>query len=135
MKKLLLIVVILLSGCATINDLMDAYLMKYDNNEYKLITEIRTKAGTAKDKCSDSAESKRVAKELAYTSSFLMHYAEHLPHNKPMQKATIELNDMVKGLADRYDAGTVSPVFCKIKFKNIEDSANTMQQSEGSKPR
>jgi hypothetical protein len=133
MKKVLL--VLLLSGCATFNDALDAYLMKYDNNEYKLITEIRTKAGVAKDKCSDSVESKRLAKELLYTSTFLMHYAEHLPHNKPIQQATVELNDMVKGLSDKYDSGTVSPVFCKIKFKNIEDSANTMQQSEGKKPR
>jgi hypothetical protein len=133
MKKVLL--VLLLSGCATFNDALDAYLMKYDNNEYKLITEIRTKAGVAKDKCSDPVESKRLAKELSYTSVFLMHYAEHLPHNKPIQQATVELNDMVKGLSDKYDSGTVSPVFCKIKFKNIEDSANTMQQSEGKKPR
>jgi hypothetical protein len=133
MKKVLL--VLLLSGCATFNDALDAYLMKYDNNEYKLITEIRTKAGVAKDKCSDSVESKRLAKELLYTSTFLMHYAEHLPHNKPIQQATVELNDMVKGLSDKYDSGTVSPVFCKIKFKNIEDSANIMQQSEGKKPR
>jgi len=135
MKKLLLITTLLLSGCATFNDALDAYLMKYDNNEYKLITEIRTKAGVAKDKCRDPVESKKLAKELSYTSAFLMHYAEHLPHNKPIQQATVELNDMVKGLSDKYDSGTVSPVFCKIKFKNIEDSANTMQQSEGKKPR
>ena len=135
MKRVLLILVLLLSGCATFNDALDAYLMKYDNNEYKLITDIRTKAGIAKDKCNDPIESKRVAKELSYTSTFLMHYAEHLPHNKPMQHATVELNDMVKGLSEKYDNGTVSPVFCKIKFKNIEDSANTMQKSEGNKPR
>ena len=134
MKKLLL-VTILLSGCATINDVMDAYLMKYDNNEYKLITEIRTKAGSAKNNCADSIESKRVSKELLYTSTFLMHYAEHLPHNKPIQHATVELNDMVKGLSDKYDSGSVSPVFCKIKFTSIEESANRMQQSEGKKPR
>jgi hypothetical protein len=133
MKKVLL--VLLLSGCATFNDALDAYLMKYDNNEYKLITEIRTKAGVAKDKCSDSVESKRLAKELLYTSTFLMHYAEHLPHNKPIQQSTVELNDMVKGLSDRYDSGSVSPVFCKIKFTSIEESANRMQQSEGKKPR
>lgn len=134
MKKLLLVTV-LLSGCATFNDIMDAYLMKYDNNEYKLITEIRTKAGSAKNNCADSIESKRLAKELAYTSTFLMHYAEHLPHNKPIQHATIELNDMVKGLSDKYDSGSVSPVFCKIKFTSIEESANRMQQSEGKKPK
>jgi len=64
-----------------------------------------------------------------------MHYAEHLPHNKPIQHATVELNDMVKGLADKYDSGSVSPVFCKIKFTSIEESANRMQQSEGKKPR
>jgi hypothetical protein len=134
MKKLLL-ATLLLSGCATFNDLMDAYLMKYDNNEYKLITEVRTKAGSAKNNCADITESKRIAKELAYTSTFLMHYAEHLPHNKPIQQATVELNDMVKGLSDKYDSGSVSPVFCKIKFTSIEESANRMQQSEGKKPR
>ena len=134
MKKVLLILVFL-SGCATFNDIMDAYLMKYDNNEYKLITEIRTKAGSAKNNCIDATESKRIAKELLYTSTFLMHYAEHLPHNKPIQHATVELNDMVKGLADKYDSGSVSPVFCKIKFTSIEESANRMQQSEGKKPR
>jgi hypothetical protein len=135
MKNLLLVTVLLLSGCATFNDLMDAYLMKYDTNEYKLITEIRTKSESAKNNCSDLIESKRIAKELAYTSTFLMHYAEHLPHNKSIQHATVELNDMVKGLADKYDSGSVSPVFCKIKFTNIEESANRMQQSEGKKPK
>jgi hypothetical protein len=134
MRSLLLITV-LLSGCATFNDVLDAYLMKYDNNEYKLITEVRTKAGSAKSNCADATESKRVSKELLYTSTFLMHYAEHLPHNKPIQQATVELNDMVKGLSDKYDSGSVSPVFCKIKFTNIEESANRMQQSEGKKPR
>jgi hypothetical protein len=135
MKKLLLVTVLALSGCATINDVMDAYLMKYDNNEYKLITEIRTKAGAAKHNCSDVVESKKLAKELTYTSTFLMHYAEHLPHNKSIQRATVELHDMAKGLSDRYDSGSVSPVFCKIKFTSIEESANRMQQSEGKKPR
>jgi hypothetical protein len=134
MKKLLMVLVFL-SGCATFNDAMDAYLMKYDTNEYKLITEVRTKAGSAKNNCADSIESKRLAKELLYTSTFLMHYAEHLPHNKPIQHATVELNDMVKGLSDKYDSGIVSPVFCKIKFTSIEESANRMQQSEGKKPK
>jgi uncharacterized protein YceK len=135
MKKLLLVTVLSLSGCATINDAIDAYLMKYDNNEYKLITEVRTKAGSAKNNCADTMESKRISKELLYTSTFLMHYAEHLPHNKPIQQATVELNDMVKGLSDKYDSGSVSPVFCKIKFTSIEESANKMQQSEGKKPK
>ena len=135
MKKLIYSFVILLSGCATINDAIDAFLMKYDNNEYKLITEIRTQASFAKDRCNDSVESKRVAKELLYTSKFLMNYAENLPHNKPMQQATVDLYEMVKGLSDKYDAGPVSPVFCKIKYKNIEDSASTMQKSEGNKPK
>lgn len=135
MKKLLLTLTIFLTGCATINDAIDAFLMKYDTNEYKLITEIRTQAGFAKDKCSDIIESKKVAKELLYTSKFLMNYAENLPHNKPMQQATVDLYEMVKGLSDKYDTGNVSPVFCKIKFKNIEDSASVMQKSEGNKPK
>ena len=41
MKKLIAIVsVALLSGCAV----LDAYLMTYDANEYKIITEIRADA-------------------------------------------------------------------------------------------
>jgi hypothetical protein len=43
---------------------------------------------------------------------------------------------MAKGLVDRYNSGQpVSAVFCKIKFENIEQNAETIQKSTGSKPR
>jgi hypothetical protein len=135
MKKLILLSVIMLTGCATVNEAVDAFLMKYDNNEYKIITEIRTKASYGKDNCSYVEDSKKLAKELEYKSLFLKNYAEKLPHNKPVQESSVELHNMVKGLSDMYDKGSVSPVFCKIKFTSIEESATRIQQSEGNKPR
>ena len=42
MKKLLLLVILLLSGCSTIQSAL--FVAHYDNNEYGLVTKIRTQA-------------------------------------------------------------------------------------------
>jgi hypothetical protein len=135
MKKLTLIVFLLISGCASINDGMEAFLMKYDNNQYKIITEIRAMSTVAKNNCSDVMQSKNSSIDISLKTLTLMNYAEHKPHNTTIQKSSIELNDMAQDLSDKYKVGAVSPVFCKIKFQNIEQATNTMQQIEGSKPK
>ena len=65
----------------------------------------------------------------------LKNYAEYLPHNKPVQKSSEELYDMVDGLNNQYKGEKVSEVFCRIKMNNIEAAATTIQKMEGSKPR
>ena len=135
MKKYSLLLVALLAGCGTVDKAMDAYFQKFDANEYKLITDIRTNAGLAKLDCVDSTKSRKNVERIWVSALSLKNYAENLPHNKPMQQATVDLYEMVKGLSDKYDAGPVSSVFCKIKYKNIEDSASVMQKSEGNKPK
>jgi hypothetical protein len=63
-------------------------------------------------------------------------FTQHLPHDRDIQTASVELDKMAKGLVDRYNSGQpVSAVFCKIKFENIEQNAETIQKSTGSKPR
>jgi hypothetical protein len=135
MKKLVLLSAFLLAGCATIDQAIEAYEMKFDSNQYQLITDIRTLSSIAKNNCGDIAQSKAVSVDVSIKSLTLMNYAEHNPHNSTIQKSSIELNSMVQDLSDKYKAGAVSPIFCKIKFQNIEQAANTMQRIEGSKPK
>jgi len=48
LNRSLLIFLFLLGGCST---LVDSYLMKFDSNEYQTISNIRTTAQLAKEKC------------------------------------------------------------------------------------
>lgn len=137
MKKLVIILSIsILAGCSTVNDMMDAFLIVYDTNEYKLINDIRTLSSVGKNKCDDSVESKKIAERVAYETLTLRNYTEHLPHNKPMQGASMELDNIATGLRNSYQSGNpVSPAFCKIKFQVIENAAISMQKQSGAKPK
>jgi hypothetical protein len=133
MKKLSLVLLILLSGCSS---LIEAYLMKYDTNEYFLINDVRTAAQLGQLHCDDAVESKANAESLATKTLTLMNFAQYQPHNKPVQNSSIELNKIAQGLNDQYHSGnSVSTTFCRIKFKIVEDAATTIQQSEGNKPK
>jgi hypothetical protein len=133
MKKLLLIgLVSLLPGCA----LMDAYLMKYDTNEYRVVSEIRAEAYSYKTDCANPLLSSPNAIAMAEKTQFFVFYAQYIPHNDPVKKASVELNKIAQGLKEQYSKGSaVSPMFCKIKFESIEKSAETMQKIIGDKPR
>lgn len=134
MKKLILLsLVALLPGCA----LFDAYLMsKYDNNEYRQITEIRAEAQLYKTQCTNALLSTVNAEKLAYDTRVFALYVEHIPHNENVQKSAVELNKIAQGLVDQYQkSDKVSPVFCKIKFETVEKSADSMQKIIGAKPR
>ena len=133
MKKLVFIALIsLLSGCA----LVDAYLMKYDTNEYRIITEIRAEAQAYKTDCNDPLLSRPNAIAIADKTNLFVMYSQHLPHNKPVMDASKELDKIAQGLKTQYTSGAkVSSAFCKIKFQSIETSAESMQKIIGSKPR
>lgn len=134
MKKFLLIPLVLaLSGCA----LIDAYLMtKYDPNEYQLITSVRLQAQQAKEQCSDAAVSKANAVRTTTDTQMFMLYSEHIPRNKDMIDASKNLYDIAKGLNDQYvKSDKVSPAFCRIKFQNIETSADKIQTVIAGRPR
>ena len=133
MKKFLLVcAVALLPGCA----LVDSYLMKYDTNEYRIITEIRTDAQGYKTACANELMSNTNAVAMADKTRLFMLFSEHQPYNDPVIKASIELDKIAQGLKTQYASGNkVSPVFCKIKFESIEHSAEIMQKTIGAKPR
>jgi hypothetical protein len=132
MKKLLIISVLMLSGCST---MLESYLMKYDSNEYAQIAGIRTSASLSKTTCENEILSKEHADQIARQTIMFKNYVQYLPHNSKVISASTDLDGMAQGLFNQYQKGKVSPVFCKIKFENIEKSAETMQQTIGAKPR
>lgn len=135
MKRLVFLSLILstLSGCA----IVDAFLMtKYDPNEYRIITEIRTDAGHYKNECANPILSQTNAVSIANKTALFQNYSESIPRNTEGFKASKSLNEIAQGLAERYSKGeTVSPAFCKIKYGSIENSATLIQHVIGNKPR
>jgi hypothetical protein len=136
MKKIILITAIALSGCASFSDLKEAYLMKYDSNEYYQISDIRTDAYYAKQSCANYDEAKRQAEIISRKTLTFKNFVEHLPNNSKVITASINLDGIAQGLKDQYQKNDkVSAVFCKIKFESIETSAETMQKTIGVKPK
>jgi hypothetical protein len=110
MKKLLVACSILaLSGCT----LLDAYLMTpYDSSEYRIVTEIRTDASIYKTTCSNPIISATNAVALYHKTELFAAYSQYVPRNVNTQKASTELNNMAKGLANQYEkSDKVSPLF------------------------
>ena len=133
MKKLTLVaLVLILNGCA----LIDAYRMaRFDNNEYMLVNRIQTQAHLGATKCGTPVAA-NIADEVWFKTVELKLYSAGIPHNQETVKMTAELNEIAKGLSDRYHSeDEVSPAYCKIKFGNIEKNAVTIQTVIGAKPR
>jgi len=137
MKKLVLIsLLVSLTGCASINTIIDAYRMaKFDSNEYSLVNQIHTQAQVGVSKC--GTKEVLVYVDNVYVKSIeLRNYSASIPYNKETVTMTIELAAITKGLKDRYDSGdAVSQKYCELKFNNIENSSGTMKTVIGSKPR
>jgi len=134
MRRLIIaLLAVSLSSCA----LYDAYMMTgYDPNEYRIITEIRTDAGEYKTQCSDAAQSRINAEAITRKTALFENYSQEIPRNKNGINASRNLNEIARGLRDRYNTGgTVSPAFCKLKFESLESSAKTIQHVVGSRPR
>jgi hypothetical protein len=132
MKKLLLTLIITLTGCSTIQE---SFLMKYDTNEYAQITAIRTTAELSKDSCDKNDEARVNATTLAHQTALFKNHTEFLPYNTKVIAAAGDLDKMALGLSTQYQKGPVSPAFCKIKFGSIAQSAEMMQKTIGAKPR
>ncbi len=139
MKKLLLVVsLIALSGCATIQQstLYRAWNMpKFDNVEYGKINSIRTDANLGAAKCG-TPEVIPVVDNLFYKSVEFKNYSSSIPYNEEVVKMSKELAEIIKGLNERYRSKEdVSLTYCTTKFGTIEKNAVTIQNVIGAKPR
>jgi hypothetical protein len=133
MKKLIaLLAVLSLNGCA----IYDAYMMTgFDPNEYRIITEIRTDAYNYKQQCNNPLMSESNAILVADKTQLFEFYEQQIPRNSNGINASKELNKIAQGLRVAYTKGSVSSMFCKLKFESIEHSAETIQHVLGKRPR
>lgn len=133
MRKFLLLAVALLPGCA----LYDAYMQTgFDNNEYLLIAQIRTDAIAYKNQCGNHLLAPNNAHNIAIKTNLFEKYSELIPRNDNGLSAAKSLNEIAQGLANSYDAEKQpSPVFCKLKYGSIENSAYVIQNVVGNRPR
>ena len=121
-----------LTSCA----LWDAYMMSpYDANEYLQITEIRATAGQYRRQCDNPILAVANAQSMANRTDLFEKYAELIPRNDNGFRASQALNEISQGLNTAYTKGPVSPVFCKLKYNNIEHSAELIQRVTAGRPR
>jgi hypothetical protein len=133
MKRIVLVLTcVLLSSCA----LLDAYLMApYDTNEYLQITEIRVMAGQYRQQCDNFQTSAANAQDITRRTMMFERYSEYIPRNENGYKAAKALNEIAQGLGTAYGKGIVSSVFCRIKYNNLEQAAELIQQVTAGRPR
>jgi len=133
MKRILLAAVTLsLTSCA----LWDAYFMApYDANEYLQITEIRATAGQYRKQCDNFNQSAANAQAMANRTDLFEKYAELIPRNDNGYRAAQALNEIAQGLNKVYDKGIISATFCRLKYNNIEHSAELIQRITAGRPR
>lgn len=133
MKKIFLSIFALsLTSCA----LWDAYMMApYDGNEYMLITEIRATASVYRKQCDNPVLAPQNAQAISARTDLFEKYEELIPRNDNGFKASRALNEIAQGLNTAYLKGPVSPVFCKLKYNNIEHSAELIQRVTAGRPR
>ena len=133
MKRILLAALALsLTSCAV----WDAYMMApYDANEYMMITEIRTNAIQYRRQCDNPMLAPANAQAMANRTELYEKYEEQIPRNDNGIKSSKALNEISQGLNTAYVKGPVSSMFCKLKYNNIEHSAELIQRVTAGRPR
>ena len=121
-----------LTSCA----LWDAYMMApYDANEYLQITEIRTTAIQYRRQCDNPILAPANAQAMANRTELYEKYEEQIPRNANGFRAAQALNEISQGLNTAYSKGPVSSMFCRLKYNNIEHSAELIQRVTAGRPR
>ena len=119
MKRIILSLVALLSGCSIL------FVAHYDNNEYGLVNKVRT-----------DAELKNCTKEgvqVLYQDALeLKNYSQFLPYND----VTVKMNNDLFTLVDElHQKDTINPTYCGLKLNSISKSAEAIQKVIGGEPR
>jgi len=126
-----------LTGCSTLTNMWDAYFMaKYDTNEYKLISDIRTTSELSKDTCADQNVSKNNFDVLYAKSLEFKNFTQYIPDNEDAHKLAKELISLTKTAKEFYNKNEkVSTPFCQLRLGQINRSSEKIQEVLGRKPR
>jgi len=122
MKKLLLIVAFLsLTGCASI---MEYIPSGWDVNQAKVITDIQQQVRHFDCKADLAPQVNQLAKDVEWFDI----YAKTKP-TRDIAKLTGTITDTVAELKDRVAKGPVSPLYCDLKKKIIQQQADILAKS------
>ena len=122
MKKLLLILtVVSLSGCAGIMEMIPS---GWDVNQAKVITDIQQQARHFDCKADLAPQVNKLAQDVEWFDI----YAKTKP-TRDIAKLTGTITDTVKELQDRVAKGPVSPLYCDLKKKIIQQQADILAKS------
>jgi hypothetical protein len=117
MKKLLLIALVALSGCSMIPS-------RWDDNQSKAIIDIRLSASTFDCTGDQKAQLTAFANQVQWFEL----YAES-KGTQDMVKLNATLSETVKEYQDRLKQGPVSPMYCDLKKKVIQQQADIISRS------
>jgi hypothetical protein len=122
MKRLLAVVAFIsLTGCASI---MDKIPSRWDVNQAKSITDIQLQVNHFDCK----AELKPQVDQLSREVEWFDIYAKTKP-TRDIAKLTGTVTDTVKELQDRVNKGPVSPLYCDLKKKIIQQQVDIIAKS------
>jgi PBP1b-binding outer membrane lipoprotein LpoB len=122
MKKLLAILALVsLTGCASI---MEYIPSGWDANQARVITDIQQQSRHFDCK----AELKPQVDKLARDVEWFDIYAKTKP-TRDIAKLTGTITDTVTELKDRVSKGPVSPLYCDLKKKIIQQQADILAKS------
>jgi len=122
MKRLIAVVAFLsLTGCASI---MEYIPSGWDVNQAKVITDIQLQVRHFDCKAELAPQVNQLAQDVEWFDI----YAKTKP-TRDIAKLTGTITDTVKELQDRVKAGPVSPMYCDLKKKIIQQQADILAKS------
>jgi PBP1b-binding outer membrane lipoprotein LpoB len=122
MKKILVVLAFLsLTGCASIMEMIPS---GWDANQAKMITDIQLEVRHFDCK----ADLKPQVDQLARDVEWFDIYAKTKP-TRDIARLTGTITDTVKELQDRVAKGPVSPMYCDLKKKIIQQQADILARS------
>jgi PBP1b-binding outer membrane lipoprotein LpoB len=122
MKKLIAVCALFaLTGCASIMEMIPS---GWDVNQAKVITDIQLQARHFDCRADLAPQVKRLAQDVEWFDI----YAKTKP-TRDIAKLTGTITDTVKELQERVTKGPVSPLYCDLKKKIIQQQADILAKS------
>lgn len=122
MKRLIAVIAFLsLTGCASI---MEYIPSGWDVNQAKVITDIQQQVRHFDCKADLAPQVNQLARDVEWFDI----YAKTKP-TRDIAKLTGTITDTVKELQDRVAKGPVSPLYCDLKKKIIQQQADILAKS------
>jgi PBP1b-binding outer membrane lipoprotein LpoB len=122
MKKILVVLAFLsLTGCASIMEMIPS---GWDANQAKMITDIQLEVRHFDCRADLAPQVNKLARDVEWFDI----YAKTKP-TRDIARLTGTITDTVKELQDRVNKGPVSPLYCDLKKKIIQQQTDIIAKS------